>query len=192
MSNNNAAIAKLFLDLSQVADSVLYPTARSRALAANQKLGAGQRALLERIDGFRSIDQLLSMSGDVVGVHATLGKWLAEGVVTTDAADVGEQPVAVRVAAGAAEPAAARSGELESAKRLLMLEAKLLLGAGAGRLTPRIAACESIEQVYDLIVKFQEHLAKTGKADPDVFLDRLSKGLAAVRSQPAARVRASS
>jgi len=187
MSNSNAAIAKLFLDLSQVADTVLYPTGRSRALATNQTLGAGQRALLERIDGFRSIDQLLSMSGDVVGVHATLGKWLAEGVVTTDPDAVREQPVTV---ASAAEPAAAKSGELDSAKRLLMLEAKLLLGSSAGRLTPRIAACESIEQVYDLIVKFQEHLAKTGKADPDVFLDRLSKGLAAVRNQPAARVRA--
>ena len=190
MSNSNAAIAKLFLDLSQVADTVLYPTGRSRALATNQTLGAGQRALLERIDGFRSIDQLLSMSGDVVGVHATLGKWLAEGVVTTDPDAVREQPVIVATVASAAEPAAAKSGELDSAKRLLMLEAKLLLGSSAGRLTPRIAACESIEQVYDLIVKFQEHLAKTGKADPDVFLDRLSKGLAAVRNQPAARVRA--
>ena len=191
MSNSNAAIAKLFLDLSQVADTVLYPTGRSRALAANQKLGAGQRALLERIDGFRSIDQLLSMSGDVVDVHATLGKWLAEGVVTTDPDAISEQPVAVHAAVGKVTPVAARTGELDSAKRLLMLEAKLLLGTSAGRLTPRIAACESIEQVYDLIVKFQEHLAKTGKADPDVFLDRLSKGLAAVRNQPAAGVRAS-
>lgn len=59
----------------------------------------------------------------------------------------------------------------------------MVLGNGAAKLKPRIEACNSIEDIYDLIVKFQEHLATTGKADPKVFLDRLTRGLAEARQK---------
>jgi len=65
------------------------------------------------------------------------------------------------------------------------MEAKLALGGGAAKLRPRIEACASIEEIYDLIVKIQEHLATTGKSDPGEFLDRLSNDLAAARKKSA-------
>lgn len=227
MENSVSRISKVLLDLSRVADVVLYPTRKGSSAAGGKELEPGQRRLLERIDGFRSLEQVLSMSGDIVGVHASLGKLIALGFVTTDAALINADaaapakidsvekverpakivppPAAAKVAAApvgakplvavkaspapAAKPlspaAQAASGEIENAKRLLLLEAKLALGAGAVKLTPRVVACTTIEEVYDLIVKFQQHLAKTGKADPDVFLERLSKGLASVRNQSA-------
>lgn len=216
MDNSVSKISKALLDLSRVADEVLYPTGKCSAAANDKELGHGQRNLLERIDGFRSLEQVLAMSGDVIGVHAALGKLLAMGYVTCDPSLVNAQPAAPAIPAPpakpqkAAAPAAAQrapaqpvvvpakstagtpaktlasppvNAEVESAKRLLLLEAKMVLGAGAAKLAPRVQACTSIEQVYDLIVKFQQHLAQTGKADPDVFLERLSKGLATVRSR---------
>ncbi len=82
------------------------------------------------------------------------------------------------------EPAAV--DEVSIAKRLLSIEAKHLFGTSAARLLPKIEACKTIEEIYDIIVKFQEHLAKTGKVDPDVFLDRLTKGLAEAKKRAAA------
>lgn len=76
--------------------------------------------------------------------------------------------------------------EVSIAKRLLSIEAKHLFGTSAARLLPKIEACKTIEEIYDIIVKFQEHLAKTGKVDPDVFLDRLTKGLAEAKKRAAA------
>lgn len=224
MENSVSKISKALLDLSRVADEVLYPTRKGSGAANDKELSHGQRSLLERIDGFRSLEQVLAMSGDVIGAHAGLGKLLALGYVTCDPAMVNAQPApsmapavpakpqkaavatpaptAPRAPAPAPAPAAASvksktapvapaktpaapaaNTEVESAKRLLLLEAKMALGAGAAKLVPHVQACTSIEQVYDLIVKFQQHLAQTGKADPDVFLDRLSKGLATVRSR---------
>ena len=46
--------------------------------------------LLERIDGFRSLEQILAISGDVIGLHATMGNcspwawWLLEGDAEPD------------------------------------------------------------------------------------------------------------
>jgi hypothetical protein len=232
MENSVSKISKALLDLSQVADAVLYPTRKGNSAVGSKELDHSQRCLLERIDGFRSLEQVLSMSGDVVGVHAAMGKLLALGFVTSDPALINVQPAAlakverterlekaekasapvvatkaaapvppkpvvkapaananVSVAAPSTTTPAAAASEIESAKRLLLLEAKMALGAGAAKLTPRVQACTTIEEVYDLIVKFQQHLAKTGKADPDVFLERLSKGLASVRNRPVAAVR---
>jgi hypothetical protein len=229
MENSVSKISKVLLDLSRVADVVLYPTRKGNSAASSKELDPGQRCLLERIDGFRSLEQVLSMSGDIIGVHASLGKLIALGFVTTDASLVNAEPAApikvekiektekvekavkaaplqaaakvaavpvsakpavktppAPVAKPAAPAVAAASSEIENAKRLLLLEAKLALGDGAAKLAPRVVACTTIEEVYDLIVKFQQHLAKTGKADPDVFLERLSKGLASGRNQSAA------
>ena len=47
-------------------------------------MNPSQRRLLERIDGFRSVEQILAMSGDVIGVHAALGKLIAANLVTID------------------------------------------------------------------------------------------------------------
>ncbi|MBL8525275.1 MAG: hypothetical protein JNN20_16410 [Betaproteobacteria bacterium] len=231
MEHSVTKISKALLDLSQVADEVLYPTRKAGMAAGDKELSHGQRSLLERIDGFRSLEQVLAMSGDVIGVHVALGKLLASGYVTSDPAQVNAKPVAsvtaavptkpqkaaipapvatlapkpavqpakaappkiATVAASPANPAvqAAKpatspaNAEVENAKRLLLLEAKMVLGEGVTKLAPRIHACTSVEQVFDLIVKFQQHLAQTGKADPDVFIERLSKGLATVRSRAA-------
>ena len=73
--------------------------------------------------------------------------------------------------------------EIDNAKMLLLQEAKLALGKGAEKLRPRIDACQSIDEIFDLIVKVQEHLTASGKGDPDMFLDRLTSGLAAARKK---------
>jgi len=239
MDNSPHNISKALLDLASVSETVLTATAKGRAVLKDPKLEFGHRTLLERVDGFRSIEQLLSMSGDIIGMHAVLGKLLATGCVATESgAVVGpsvvpiaeKRPVAASaktaappvapvkapapvppkasahtaippravsrpmpakpalVPAAVPAPASARATgpahvptELDNAKRLLFQEAKAVLGNGAAKLKPRIDACNSIEDIYDLIVKFQEHLAATGKADPSVFLDRLTRGLAAAR-----------
>lgn len=80
-------------------------------------------------------------------------------------------------------PTKGAKDEVDAARKLMTFEAKHLLGADAGRLQPRIDACRNIEDIYDLIVKFQQHLVKTGKGDPDVFLDRLTKGLELARKE---------
>jgi hypothetical protein len=82
-------------------------------------------------------------------------------------------------------PQPAPVDEVSIARRLLSIEAKHLFGASAARLLPKIEACKSIEEIYDIIVKFQQHLAKTGTVDPDVFLDRLAKGLAEAKKRAA-------
>lgn len=234
MENSTLNISKALLDMARVADDVLYLTRKGSSATGDKELSHGQRNLLERIDGFRSLEQVLAMSGDVIGVHAALGKLLAAGYVTCDPAQVNAKPAAPvaapapvkplktattapvpaatpapklavepakaappRMAAVAVPPAkpatpttrpatSPANAEVENAKRLLLLEAKMVLGEGVAKLAPRIHACTSVEQVFDLIVKFQQHLAQTGKADPDVFIERLSKGLATVRSRTAA------
>ncbi|MEP7156041.1 MAG: hypothetical protein ABI905_09720 [Betaproteobacteria bacterium] len=271
MDNTPHNISKALLDLASVSETVLITTAKGRALLKEPKLELGSRGLLERIDGFRSIEQLLAMSGDIIAVHGVLGKLIASGCVATESGAVVQASPAVEerrppapvakpaapppspartaapvvakaVAPTAAKPAAPISPispaspvagaprpvakplpvkpvvaaiapaaqaapaitpkpvlapasapapvtrgpikmptELDNAKRLLFIEAKAVLGNGAAKLKPRIEACGSIEDIYDLIVKFQDHLAATGKADPKVFLDRLTRGLAEAR-----------
>lgn len=246
-------INKALLDLASVAEVVLFLTPKAHEGVKNTKLVLAERTLLERIDGFRSIEQLLSISGDIVGVHATLGKLMAAGFVTSElrptpavVAPVPQKSIPPRTPAKAAPisttklpagkpsiavatpPAAtarapltqratgvptlpqrpapvptARAtpaprtvpapppSELDTAKRLLAAEAKLLFGDAAAKLHPRIEACHSIEDIFDLIVKFQQYLAANGKVNPDVFLDRLTQALAAARKPPAAAKRAS-
>lgn len=244
-------ISKALLEMSRITDEVLYPTNSGLTSLAGNKLDLGPRRLLERIDGFRSIDQILAMSGDVVNVHAALGKLLAMGFISPDhdgvatASEVEAAPPLPlvekpRVAAPArpvaapaststrptvapaptAMPAAAAPiayapkgiqastrpiataapvtttlvsatpdiavkkillSELDVAKRLLTLEAQHLMGNSAARMQPRIEACRSIAEIYDLIVKFRRHLSRTGTANPDVFLDRLTRGLETAR-----------
>ena len=234
MDNSLLSISKALMDLAGAAETVLFVTAKGRAIEKNSKLDSAQRSLLERVDGFRSIEQLLAMSGDLIGVHSALGKLMVSGYVSTSARPQAAAPapvpalaptpapasaparvvVAVTAVAKAAAPAptpptapakapvarakppapvkaamaeAARPAggntELDNAKRVLAQEAKIVFGNNAAKLQPRIDACRSIEDLYDLIVKFQQHLASSGKANPDVFLDRLTKGLASARKQ---------
>lgn len=224
MEHSNATISQSLLQVAAIADAILHSTPAGRKALAGSKLEPGQRRLLERIDGFRSIEQLLAMSGDVIGVHASLGKLMAARLVTCDAAEATAPMVAAKepvqpakAVAPAASPVPAKivakpatreaikpaqkapvkepreaavaakdpPDEVETAKRLLMLEARHLLGDSATRLQPRIEACASIAEIYDLIVKFQQHLSKTGKANPDVFLDRLTSGLQQARKRAA-------
>lgn len=95
-------------------------------------------------------------------------------------------PIAAARATSTALVSPAPIDEVSIAKRLLSIEAKHLFGTSAARLMPKIDACKSIEEIYDIIVKFQEHLARTGKVDPDIFLDRLTKGLAEAKKRAAA------
>ena len=94
-------------------------------------------------------------------------------------------PVA-KIVAPRLPPESPPLSELDNAKQLLLEEAKLALGKGAEKLRTRIDACRSIEEIFDLIVKVQEHLTTSGKADPEIFLDRLTNGLAAARKKPSA------
>ena len=187
-------ISQALLDLASVADAVLFSTSMAQAALKDGKLESTQQSLLERIDGFRSMEQVLAMSGDLIGVHSALGKLMVSGYVTLT-----PHAVAVIAAAASAEvkPAATVAsavtvapGDLENAKRLLLLEAKLVFGKGAATLRPRVEACRSIEEIYDLIVKVRQHLTTTGKANPDVFLDRLTNGLATARKKSLAGQRA--
>ena len=231
MENSIRKISKALLDLASVSDAVLHITPKGQSALGNAKLDGAQRSLLERIDGFRSIDQVLAMSGDLFAVHGALGKLMALGLVTTDfnVGEIAEEvpelaraavvaaPTAARVAVpkpapspapklataapapkiivavptAAAKPIAVTvpdsdlgpMSEIDNAKMLLLQEAKLALGKGAEKLRPRIDACQSIEEIFDLIVKVQEHLTASGKGDPDMFLDRLTSGLAAARKK---------
>ena len=231
MENSIRKISKALLDLASVSDAVLHITPKGQSALGNAKLDGAQRSLLERIDGFRSIDQVLAMSGDLFAVHGALGKLMALGLVTTDftVGEIAEEvpelaraavvaaPTAARVAVPkpaplpapklattapapkvivAAPTAAAKPiavtvpdsdlgpmSEIDNAKMLLLQEAKLALGKGAEKLRPRIDACQSIDEIFDLIVKVQEHLTASGKGDPDMFLDRLTSGLAAARKK---------
>ena len=239
MENSVRKISKALLDLATVSDAVLHTTTKGQSALGNSTLDSAQRSLLGRIDGFRSIDQVLAMSGDLFAVHAALGKMMASGLITTDfkvgelaheaaveptraaaaAAPIASRanapatvakpapsvapstsrmpaPVATPKAVVAAPTVVARSivtvtpdsdlgplSELENAKLLLLQEAKLALGKGAEKLRVRIDACQSIEEIFDLIVKVQEHLTATGKGDPAIFLDRLTTGLAAARKK---------
>ena len=221
MDNSLLSISKALMDLAGAAETVLFATAKGRAAEKNSKLDSTQRSLMDRVDGFRSIEQLLAMSGDLIGVHAALGNLMVSGYVSTTARQEITTPVAasapvvvaVPVVAkvvvapapspppAAAKPPVARAKppapvkaavttstpavdpELDNAKRVLAQEAKIVFGNNAAKLQPRIDGCRSIEDIYDLIVKFQQHLANSGKANPDVFLDRLTKGLASARKQ---------
>lgn len=238
MENSVRKISKALLDLASVSDAVLYATPKAQNAIGSGKLDGTQKNLLDRIDGFRSIDQLLAMSGDLFAVHAALAKLMAAGLVTTDfkvtagtedsmenpplpsviaapvpaaapvakvtarapvqppAAKITSAPLVTSTAPKIAPPPSAPSkltlpredddepvSELDNAKLLLLREAKFALGKGAEKLRTRIEACKSIEEIFDLIVKVQEHLASSGKADPDAFLDRLTTGLAAARKK---------
>ncbi len=192
MKTSSHKISQTLLELASFSDTVLHVTPKARASMKSAKLDSTQRSLLERVDGFRSLEQLLAMSGDLIAVHAALGRLIAAGLVATDLNAETEDAPAVAAAApvpagkpkaAPAAPAIAPPSELENAKQLLMLEAKLALGKGAEKLRTRVEACRSIEEIYDLIVKVQEHLTETGKANPDVFLERLSSGLATARKK---------
>ena len=84
MENSVRKISKALLDLASMSDAVLHTTPKGQSALGNSKLDSAQKNLLERIDGFRSIDQVLAMSGDLFAVHAALGKLMALGLVTTD------------------------------------------------------------------------------------------------------------
>ena len=206
-----AKISRALLDMSRFDDEVLHVTDMGIRALANAKLEPAQKCLMERIDGFRSLDQLFALSGDIVGVHGVLGKLLVTGYVAPDRNSVHSDPVVVptwsappvverpRPATAAVPPVAQPSraataampqpkgaiSELDAAKRLLALEARHLMGATADRMQPRIEACTSIGEIYDLIVKLQRHLSSKGNAAPNTSLERLMRGLEAARkSQP--------
>ena len=218
MENSVHKISKALLDLASAADVVLHATPKARAALKATKLDSTQRSLLERIDGFRSLEQLLAMSGDLIAVHAALGKLMAAGLVATDspveaaiAMPASAAPPVVEKKVAAPLPAKAPpsglenakrlpkvpstelenakripqapSSELDNAKHLVLIEVKMALGKGAEKLRPRIEACSSIEEIFDLIVKVREYLTTTGKANPDVFLERLTTGLATARKK---------
>jgi hypothetical protein len=196
MENSVFKISNALLDLARASDSVLCLTPSARAALEGVTLESAERSLLQRIDGLRSIEQVLAMSGDLAGVHGVLGKLMALGNIALAPSTIANQAVGgvdlkhMPIAPSADPPAATEPDELDHAKRLLLQETKHVLGVGASKLRPRIEACRSIEQIYDLIVKVQEHLTATGKADPGVFLDRLTSGLAAARNKSSTRKRA--
>ncbi len=206
-----AKISKALLDMSRFDDEVLHITDLGARALAGAKLEPAQKCLMQRIDGFRSMEQLFSLSGDIVGVHGVLGKLLVTGYVAPDRNSVHSDPIVAparfappvvekpRAATAAAPPVAQPSraataampqpkgaiSELDAAKRLLALEARHLMGAAADRMQPRIEACTSIADIYDLIVKLQRHLSSKSNAEPNESLDRLIRGLEAARkSQP--------
>ncbi|MEO8384248.1 MAG: hypothetical protein ABI583_03320 [Betaproteobacteria bacterium] len=188
-----AKISKALLDMSRFDDEVLHITDLGIRALASAKLEPAQKCLMERIDGFRSMDQLFALSGDIVGVHGVLGKLLVNGYVAPDGNSVQDDPLVAsarpatpvveksRAATAAMPPPKVAISELDAAKRLLALEARRLMGAGAARMQPRIEACTSIAEIYDLIVKLQRHLHSKGNAAPNVSLDRLIRGLEAAR-----------
>jgi hypothetical protein len=246
----NARISKIsraLHDLAQASDAVLRVTGNGVAALRGKDLSNSERCLLEdRIDGFRSLEQVLSISGDLVGLHAALGKLVALGLVAVE----GDAEIAEPVAAKPAKPAAAApvspappqppvpnkpaipvarvaatpprtptapqpapaaplpakaavartptqatksapaapaakpseaAKELAQAKALLRVEAGYLFGDKAPRVIARVYACKSVEEIFDVIVKLQGLLAKSGKADPNVFIDRLTTGLSKLR-----------
>lgn len=194
MENSVTKISQALLDLASAADAVLYPTSGARAALKDPDTEGVQRRLLERIDGFRSIEQVLAMSGDLVGAHGALGKLMAAGCVALAPHSRGRTSAAadakpVRGTPAVSSPPVTATNELEYAKRLLLHEAKRVLGAGAAKLQSRIDACRTIDEIYTLIVRVQDHLASTGKADPGVFLDRFKSGLASARTTPTDRKR---
>lgn len=192
--------------MARIADSALHQTEKGRRALAEKLLDGDDFNVLERIDGIRSVEHLIAISDDVVNVHALLGQLLAAGFATGTAetvAAIAEPPAPPAFATPVTLPEAMQPSEYAAtvapvptrtvpvdevsiAKKLLVAEARHLFGGTAARLQPKIEACKSIEEIYDMIVKFQEHLAKTGKVDPDVFLDRLSKGLAEAKRRAAA------
>jgi predicted component of type VI protein secretion system len=238
--------------------------------------------LAERIDGFRSLEQVLSISGDVVGLHAALGKLIGLGMVAVEGESDVEMapqrpaaavepalvprqkpapapgmaqrspvatpapvtrtaapakpvaaaptkpappqpsvrsaapqptvaPPATPAAAATAKPAVANAKpapavaassapkpagakpsaaatELAQAKALLRVEANYLFGGNAERakkVIDKVDACKSVEEIFDVIVKLQGALAKSGKVDPNVFIDRLTSGLSKLRASHA-------
>ena len=201
-----AKISRALLEMSRFDDEVLHITDMGVRALAGANLEPAQKCLMERVDGFRSMDQLFALSGDIVGVHGVLGKLLVAGYIAPDRNSLHNEPAAAQsrpapaviekpFAATTAAPAASASraatatnpdakgaiSELDAAKRLLALEARRLMGAGADRVQPRIEACTSIGDIYDLIMKLQRHLSSKGNTAPNVSLDRLIRGLEAAR-----------
>lgn len=201
-----AKISKALLDMSRFDEEVLHVTDLGRSALSAAKLEPAQQRLMERVDGFRSMDQLFALSGDIVGVHGVLGKLLVTGYVAPDRNSAQNDPVIAparpplavekartvpvvaavpavpsRAATAAKPPPKAAISELDAAKRLLVLEARRLMGSAADRMQPRIEACTSIAEIYDLIVKLQRHLSSKGNAAPNISLDRLIRGLEAAR-----------
>lgn len=250
MNARVSKISKALLDISQSADVVLRVTNSGVIALRGKGISNAERCLLERIDGFRSLEQILAISGDVIGLHATMGKLLALGMVVaegdaepqtiapppapapapvtakTSASAPAPQPkpaatkgaptppanqspkAAAQAPAAPAKPATAppapkapapvqkaasqaktaalaptkAQSELAQAKALLRVEASYLFnGDKAKKVIARIDACKNTEEIFDLIVKLQGLLAKTGKVNPDVFLERLTSGLAKIR-----------
>jgi hypothetical protein len=232
MKTSTANVKKALLDLASIDTAVLNVTPKAQAALKGKKLDHAERTLLERIDGFRSLEQLLAMSGDLTSVHAILGQLMVSGYAVSETPDDEEadvpfdveplaaEPVEVKPVApkaASAKPVAAKPGpvkaakaapvtlalapdepdadepilavepdgldEVGRAKQLLLMEAKRFLGPGAEKLRSRIEQSQSIADVYDLIVKVREHITKTGKGDPNVFLEDLITGLAFARKK---------
>lgn len=200
-----AKISKALLDMSRFDDEVLHVTDLGSMALAGKTLEPAQRYLMERIDGFRSLDQIFALSGNIVGVHGVIGKLLVTGYLAPEQSAARPQPAIApasaatpvvekagavsvpaapgpsRAATATMSPPKAAISELDAAKRLLALEVRHLMSADAYRMQPRIEACKSISEIYALIVKLQRHLSGTGNATPNVALDRLVRGLEAAR-----------
>ncbi len=244
MKRSTAAICQAMLDIASVDDTVLYATPAATAALKAGKLDNARRILLERIDGFRSLEQVLAMSGDLTSVHRLLGDLMQTGLVKTAGAEEEDDweetppptpaPAPVPPPKPAAKPAPAEAkkaapaepkkaaapdkkkaapptaapvvpappapaatlapeaeeseeeepSELDNAKRLLLQECRHFLGPAAEKLRTRIEDSQSIEEIFDLIVKIREHVAKKfSEADSDEFLEQLIKGLSAARKK---------
>lgn len=104
MKKDTPNISKALLDLAGVDDAVLFTTAKGQAALKAGKLDGAQRVLLERIDGFRSVEQVLAMSGDLTSVHGVLGKLMASGHVNSISPVEDDEPAPVPEAVEAAPP----------------------------------------------------------------------------------------
>ncbi|MBI3716833.1 MAG: hypothetical protein HY255_12645 [Betaproteobacteria bacterium] len=104
MKKDTRSISKTLQDLAGVDDAVLYCSAKGLAALKAGKLDGANRTLMERIDGFRSVEQLLAMSGDLTSVHGVLGKLMAAGLVESISADDDDDFPAAEEAAPAPAP----------------------------------------------------------------------------------------
>jgi len=143
MKKDTRSISQALQDLAGVDDAVLYCNAKGVAALKTGKLDGANRTLMERIDGFRSVEQLLAMSGDLTSVHGVLGNLMAAGLVESiSAEDDDDFPVAEEAAPAPAPapPKVVEATKPVEAPKSKAAEAPKAMPAEAAKPTPVPAA----------------------------------------------------
>ncbi len=109
MKKSSASVRQVLFDLASIDDAVLSPTKDGKAALRDDTLDAAQRILLERIDGFRSLEQILAMSGDLTSVHGILGSLMAAGYVVAEDAEEDDWVEAASITAPPVKAAPAKA-----------------------------------------------------------------------------------